>query len=279
MQILFYTSILRAFSDRQSDFFERPSNTEVLYIPFVTGNNVSFAAVQLVEFLGSTGKNLAGLYVIYGGDQLGQMTLYQANSTIVGGICTSTGTHVPRLTAFNNDYATRQALTLTQATAGNILLYPVNGHLYYFIPAYIHQSQGVVERNPFVDVIDAQNSSAPVRLIPTNSSLITTYGFNMGRIFTNSTLRAQYIDSLFTAHSIPLANSTVTNVNIVDNLGTTTYQVDSENTSATNFVNNFIKGYATNSTVTGERSPSEACFTGCPPRGRSTLDLSLRTRA
>jgi uncharacterized membrane protein (UPF0182 family) len=144
----------------QSDFFERPLNTEVLYIPFVTGNNVSFAAVQLVEFLGSTGKNLAGLYVIYGGAQLGQMTLYQANSTVVGGSVPLLGP-TAALNAFNTDYATHQAVTLTQATPGNILLYPVNGHLYYFIPAYIHQSQGtsVVERNPFVDVIDAQNSS------------------------------------------------------------------------------------------------------------------------
>ncbi len=65
----------------QSDFFERPTNTEVLYIPFVTGNNVSFDAVQLVEFLGSTGKNLAGLYVISGGEKLGQMALYQSNAT------------------------------------------------------------------------------------------------------------------------------------------------------------------------------------------------------
>ena len=256
----------------QSDFFERPSNTEVLYIPFVTGNTVSFAAVQLVEFLGSTGKNLAGLYVIYGGDQLGRTTLYQANSTIVGGSVPLLGP-TAALTAFNNDYATRQALTLTQATAGNILLYPVNGHLYYFIPAYIHQLSGVVERNPFVDVIDAQNASAPVRLISTNTSLINTYGFNVGKVFTNSTLRAQYIDGLFASHSIPLANSTVTNVNIVDNLGTTTYQVDSENTSATHFVNNFIKGYVSNSTITAGKIAFGSVFYWVPSLG--TIDFGF----
>ncbi|MDA4111828.1 MAG: hypothetical protein OK439_04775, partial [Thaumarchaeota archaeon] len=237
-----------------SDFFERPSNTEVLYIPFVSGNNVSFDAVQLVEFMGSTGKNLAGLYVTSGGGQLGQMTLYQANSTVLGSVPLLGPTAA--LNAFKTDYATQQAVTLTQATPGNILLYPVNGHLYYFIPAYIHQSSGtsVIERNPFVDVIDGENSSAPVHLIPTNSSLILTYGLpgvSTGPIFTNSTLRTQYVNELFTARGIQLSNSSVANVNIVDKIGTTTYQTVPENSSATSFVNNFIKSYVTNTSITG----------------------------
>ncbi|MDG6996907.1 MAG: hypothetical protein JRN52_13385, partial [Nitrososphaerota archaeon] len=113
-----------------SDFYERPSNTQVLYIPWVSGNNVSFAAVQLVEFLQSTGKNLAGIYVIYGGDQLGQMTLYEANSTTLGGSVPLLGPTAAE-NAFNTDYATHQAITLTGASPGKILLYPVNGHLYY----------------------------------------------------------------------------------------------------------------------------------------------------
>jgi hypothetical protein len=250
-----------------SDFFERPTNTEVLYIPFVTGNNVSFDAVQLVEFQGSTGKNLAGLYVISGGDQLGQMTLYQANSTVVGSVPLLGPTAA--LNAFSTDYATHQAVTLTQATPGNILLYPVNGHLYYFIPAYIHQSSGtsVIERNPFVDVIDGENSSAPVHLIQTNSSEIQTYGLTSGPVFTNSTLRAHYINGLFTSHGVLLANSTVTNVNIVDDLGTTTYQTDGENSTATGFVNNFVSSYVTNSSVTENNIAFGSVFYWTPSPG------------
>jgi hypothetical protein len=233
----------------------------------VTGNNVSFDAVQLVEFQGSTGKNLAGLYVISGGDQLGQMTLYQANSTVVGSVPLLGPTAA--LNAFSTDYATHQAVTLTQATPGNILLYPVNGHLYYFIPAYIHQSSGtsVIERNPFVDVIDGENSSAPVHLIQTNSSEIQTYGLTSGPVFTNSTLRAHYINGLFTSHGVLLANSTVTNVNIVDDLGTTTYQTDGENSTATGFVNNFVSSYVTNSSVTENNIAFGSVFYWTPSPG------------
>jgi hypothetical protein len=253
-----------------SEFFVRPPSTEVLYIPYVTGNNVSFDAVQLVQFLGSNGKNLAGLYVISGGDQLGRMTLYEANASGIN----SAPLFGPEaaLSAFDADYATQQAVTLTRATPGNILLYPVNGHLYYFIPAYVKQSAGtststVVERNPFVDVIDAQNSSALVRLIYTNSSAINTYDLTQTPIFTNSTLRALYLNQLFTNKSISLQNSNITSVNIEDDLGSTTYQVASEQANATAFVNNFLTSYVENSTVTNHQIAFGSVFYWTPSPG------------
>ncbi len=160
-------------------------------------------------------------------------------------------------------------VTLTHASPGNILLYPVNGHLYYFIPAYVRQTSGtsVVERNPFVDVIDAQNSSAPVRLVYTNSSELNTYDLVSTPVFTNATLRANYVNNLFTSHNVSLTNSTVTSVNIVDDLGTTTYQIDSQQTNATAFVNSFINSYVDNSTVTGNQIAFGTVFYWTPSPG------------
>ncbi len=249
-------------------FYERPNSTEVLYIPLVVGNNVSFSAVQLVEYTSSLGKNLAGLYVVYGGDQLGQMYLYQTNSTAIQGIPLLGPSAA--LSAFNTDPQTKTQVTLTQATPGNILLYPVQGHLYYFIPAYIQQKTGtsVVEKNPFVDVIDAQNSSQPVRLISTNSSLISTYGFSgIGTTFTNSTERIQYLNSLFTGSGVSLQNSTISTVNIIDHVGSAIFQTEGENPNATAFVNNFINSYVLNSSVTQGKLAFGAVFYWIPSPG------------
>jgi hypothetical protein len=173
------------------------------------------------------------------------------------------------LSAFDADYATQQAVTLTHATAGNILLYPVDGHLYYFIPAYVKQNSGatVVERNPFVDVIDAQNSSAPVLLVYTNSSEINTYGLIGGPTYTNATLRANYVNGLFTAKGVSLENSTVTSVNIEDEVGQSTFQIDTEQTNTTAMVNQFITSYVQNSTITGNQIAFNTVFYWSPSPG------------
>ncbi len=250
-------------------FYTRPNSTEVLYIPFVIGNNVSFSAVQLVEYTSSSGRNLAGLYVVYGGDQLGKTYLYQTNSTAIQGLPLLGPSAA--LSEFNTDAATKTELTLTGATPGNILLYPVNGHLYYFIPAYISQASGtgVVEKNPFVDVIDAENSTAPVTLVHTNSSEINTYGFTgVGQVFTNSTIRADYIYNFFRSSGLALSNGTVSNANIIDYLGSTTFQTPSQNNTATSFISNFIKSYASNTTITKNAIAFNSVFYWSPSAGQ-----------
>ena len=249
-------------------FYERPNSTEVLYIPLAIGNNVSFSAMQLVEYHSSSGKNLAGLYVVYGGDQLGQMYLYQTNSTAIGGVPLLGPSAA--LSEFNTDPLTKTQVTLTGATPGNILLYPVLGHLYYFIPAYIQQKTGtsVVEKNPFVDVIDAQNSSAPVRLISTNSSLISTYGFTgIGPVFTNTTERIQYLNNLFASKGVALQNSSISSVNIIDNIGSAVFQTIGENSTATALVNNFISSYVLNSSITHDQIAFGSVFYWMPSLG------------
>ncbi len=265
----------------QSDFYTRPSSTEVLYIPYVVGNNVSFVAMQLVEFQDSTGHNLAGIYVAYGGDRLGEMDLYEANSTTLGTVPLLGPTAA--LNEFTSDTTTRQAITLTGATPGNILIYPVNGLLYYFIPAYVYpQSTGgttaVTVKNPFIDVIDAESSSSTPVVVNTSSTEDLTYGFSVTNptIPTNSSFRTSYVDSLFTSAGYALNNSTQINLgapDLADNVGTTQYSLDSENSTATAFVNSFISGYVNNATITGGAIHANTVYTWSPSAG--TLDFGF----
>ena len=257
-----------------SDFFERPPSTEVLYIPFVVGNNVSFAAVQLVEFYGSQGKNLAGMYVVYGGTQLGQFYLYESNSTTFG--TTTFLGPTAALADFSTDSTTKTAQTLTGAVAGNILLYPVSGHLYYFIPAYIYPSAsgGVVLKNPFIDVIDAENSNTTVRFVNTSSTLDVTYGFGGITAPSNSTLRSLYVQNLFKNQGVNLANVTqVSLADVTQFLGTVQFSLDSQNASATSFINSFISNEVKNNTITHGSIAYNSVFMWSPRPG--TLDFGF----
>ena len=54
-----------------SQFYQRPTNTTVQYIPWAVGNQTYFAATQLVHYKNAASQNLAGMYIAYGGDQAG----------------------------------------------------------------------------------------------------------------------------------------------------------------------------------------------------------------
>jgi hypothetical protein len=260
-----------------SDFFERPLSTEVLYIPFVENNTVSFTAIQLVEFAASPGKNLAGLYVTFGGDQLGQMALYQTNSTTTG-VVPFLGPSAA-LNAFTSDQTTKTAQTLTGAVAGNILLYPVEGHLYYFIPAYIYPSSNaagasVVTKNPFIDVISAQNPSAPVTFVNTSSPLDKTYGLVNAPASTNPGVREDYISNLFSTQGLSLSNvSVLPSTTFQSYLGNIAYTQDSQNATTTQFVNHFINSYVKNVTITGGHYAFNKVFYWTPSPG--TIDFGI----
>ncbi|MGI0084243.1 MAG: hypothetical protein ACREBQ_04085, partial [Nitrososphaerales archaeon] len=260
-----------------SDFFERPPSTEVLYIPFVIGNQVSFTAIQLVEFQASQGKNLAGFYVVFGGDQLGQMALYQSNSTTISTLPLLGPSAA--INAFTTDQTTHTALTLTGAVPGNILLYPVNGHLYYFIPAYIFPTSsssgaGVVTKNPFIDVIDAENPNSPVRFVNTTSSLDLTYGLLNSSVVSNPALRLHYVANLFTSQGNSLANVTVQpSTTFLKSVNSTQYTLDSQNATATQIVNSFIASYVKNTTLTGGHIAFNRVFYWTPTPG--TIDFGI----
>jgi len=139
-----------------SDFYERPPGTEVHYILLTEDNNVYFVGIQLTEFLGSEGKNLAGMYIIYGGARLGET--YRLTAPVAGNATALIGP-TAAVSAFQTNSEVREKLTLFGANYkfGNILLYRSGQRICYFIPVYLTPggTAGVITKMPFIGVVDA----------------------------------------------------------------------------------------------------------------------------
>jgi hypothetical protein len=133
-----------------SQFYQRPANTTLQYIPWAVGNQTYFAATQLVHFESAASQNLAGMYIAYGGDRLGQIYLYQnpSNSTTIIGPSAAEN-------ALTTNSQVRTQLTLLQnARFGSYLLYSVGGTLTYFVAVYINPgTSGVVTQLPFMTAV------------------------------------------------------------------------------------------------------------------------------
>ena len=136
-----------------SQFYERPGATEVLYVLMIKGNKPCFVGLQLVEFQASPGRNLAGIYIAYGGSELGRIELYSVPNATTQFIGPSAA-----LQAFEtDDYVRTQLTLLTSRRFGNILLYSIGNRLYYFIPVYVEAeiANAVITKMAFIGVIDA----------------------------------------------------------------------------------------------------------------------------
>jgi len=133
-----------------SQFYERPVNTTVQYIPWAVGNKTYFAATQLVHYRSAASQNLAGLYIAYGGDRLGQIYLYQnpSNSTTIIGPSAAEN-------ALTTNQQVRTELTLLpNYRFGSYLLYSVGGALTYFVAVYTNPgTSGVVTQLPFMTAV------------------------------------------------------------------------------------------------------------------------------
>ncbi len=128
---------------------ERPELTEVFFVLMDIGGSIKFVGLQLVEFRESPGKNLSGLYVALGGDQLGEKILYQirGDETFVGPSAA--------IQAFEAEQSVKSQLQLIPNNRfGNILLYSVGGELVYFIPVY--QTEQVITKMSFIGAVDAR---------------------------------------------------------------------------------------------------------------------------
>ena len=137
-----------------SAFFERPPATLVHYILLLSDEDVRFVGIQLVEFRASAGKNLAGLYVAYGGPGLGEVVLYGVGNVTMTQLI---GPSAALQALETDDYVRTQLTLLTNRRLGNILLYSIAGKLYYFIPVYIvtQEATAVITKMAFVVAIDA----------------------------------------------------------------------------------------------------------------------------
>jgi uncharacterized membrane protein (UPF0182 family) len=144
-----------------SQFYQRPTKINstdntvqyntVQYIPWAIGNRTYFAATQLVHYQSAASQNLAGMYIAYGGDKLGQIYLYQnpSNSTVLIGPSAAEN-------ALTTNQQVRTQLTLLPNNRfGSYLLYSVGGILTYFVAVYTNPGvSGVVTQLPFMTAVN-----------------------------------------------------------------------------------------------------------------------------
>ncbi|TLY02793.1 MAG: hypothetical protein E6K95_04875 [Thaumarchaeota archaeon] len=142
-----------------TQFYERPESNSVQYIPWAVGNNIYFVGTQLVHFRSAASKNLAGLYIAYGGDRLGQIYLYENpsnSSTIIGPSAAENA-----LTT--NSQVRTQLTLLPNYRFGSYLLYSVGGALTYFVAVYTNPgTAGVVTQLPFMTAVNPTTDAVAV---------------------------------------------------------------------------------------------------------------------
>jgi len=227
-----------------SQFYERPPATEVHYILGAVGNKVSFLGLQLVEFLQSAGKNLAGMYFAYGGERLGEIELYetqvQTNATnqLIGPSAA--------LQAIQTDRYVKQQMTLLPgARTGNILLYVIGGRLYYFIPVYTTTGGGggVITKMPFIAVVDATNGT----MVATGGDSVAAYYALAGvapPTVEGHRERLAKINGELKATGLPLVNVTSVSANVNIEVNSVRYVESAEWNSAKVAIDDFARNYA-----------------------------------
>jgi len=222
-----------------SQFYERPKATEALYVLMVVGDQPYFIGLQLVEFQASPGRNLAGLYVAYGGPQLGHIELYSVPNATTQFIGPSAA-----LQAFEtDDYVRTQLTLLTQRRFGNILLYSIGNKLYYFIPVYIEAeiANAVITKMAFVGIIDAETGTQ----VAVGADAAQAYHALVGiteKIGAEE--RLSKIISLFTEKGLSVVKPTKISGDVWIRVDNITYVTEEEWKQAESAINNFIQQYA-----------------------------------
>jgi hypothetical protein len=226
-----------------SDFYERPTATEVLYILHTVGNMPYFVGLQLVEYQASPGKNLAGLYFIYGGSRLGEIQLYA--STPLANITTTQliGPSAALQALETDDYVRTQLTLLTNNRLGNILLYSIGGKLYYFIPVYITTTVegGVITKMAFMGVIDATTGT---RVATGPDSLTAYYALTGGAPTTGAQQRLQRIVGLLASQGLNVVRSQSIMANVEVQVNQTNYITEDNWEGANSTILQFVKNYA-----------------------------------
>jgi len=143
---------------QSTDFFELTTSAagraieDVRYVIFHLNGTTHWAAVRLVEFYRSPGKNLAGMYVALNGEEIGNVFLLRTGSVAVIGPQTA-------LDTINNYAPTKTELTLhTNWESGNILMYVINNRPYYFVPYYAKTETTLAPA--MIVVVDAMSQKA-----------------------------------------------------------------------------------------------------------------------
>lgn len=220
----------------------RPELTEVFFVLMNIGGEIKFVGLQLVEFRQAPGKNLSGLYVALGADQLGETILYQirGDETFVGPSAA--------LQAFDAEQSVKSQLQLLpNHRFGNILLYSVGGELVYFIPVY--QTEEVFTKMAFIGAVDARTGKS-VGFGPDSTAAFNAMKGTQVPTKTPEERLARIYDE-FRARGFPtVANWTAVHGDNENQTSTSTYvdesQWDATNATIQAFIN-FLrvdKGYA-----------------------------------
>jgi len=222
-----------------SDFYERPEATEVLYILETFGNHRDFVGLQLVEYQSSPGRNLAGMFIAYGSDQLGRLNLYRISNSTTQLIGPSAALQAVE----TDDYVRTQLTLLPNYRLGNILLYLIGNHLYYFIPVYINTqvANAVITKMAFIAVVDA-TTGAKVAVGADSSQAY--YAISGGTpVILGSAERVKKLNSLFTDSGYSLVSPTKISANVEIRVANITYTDESQWTSVNATVKDFIANY------------------------------------
>ena len=222
-----------------SDFYERPEATEVLYILATFGNRADFVGLQLVEYQASPGRNLAGMFIAYGSDQLGRLNLYRISNSTTQLIGPSAALQAVE----TDDYVRTQLTLLPNYRLGNILLYLIGDRLYYFIPVYINTEvqNAVIAKMAFVTVVDATTGA---KVAVGADSAQAYYAISGGTpIILGSAEREKKLNSLFTDKGYSPVTPNKISANVEIQVANITYTDESQWTSISATVNDFITNY------------------------------------
>ena len=222
-----------------SDFYERPEATEVLYVLMSSGSQVNFVGLQLVEYQASPGRNLAGMYIAYGTDQLGRLDLYRISNSTTQLIGPSAALQAVE----TDDYVRQQLTLLPNYRLGNILLYLIGDRLYYFIPVYINTQveNAVITKMAFVTVVDA-TTGARVAVGADSSQAYYAISGGVPTIL-GSADRQKKLNSLFTDKGYSLISPEAISANVEIRMANMTYTDETQWASVNATVNGFISNY------------------------------------
>ena len=229
-----------------SQFYERPPGNTVQYIPWAIGDKTYFVCTQLAEFKSAVSKNLAGVYIAYGGDRLGQIDLYQNPSVSTAFI----GPAAAENALTTNSQVRTQLTLLPNYRIGSYLLYSVGGHLDYFVAVYTNPgTEGVVTQLPFMTAVDPATGNVGIG----SDDAVAYYnliGINQ-TVPSGNDLNAlvKDISNLAASQNYSIINATSVNPTIwiqTNKLSIGTTGLDSTLTAIANFLSTYGPGNAAN---------------------------------
>lgn len=225
-----------------TQFFERPPNTSVQYIPWAIGNKVYFVGMQLVNFKNAASKNLAGMYIAYGGEKLGQIELYQNPSPSN----TFIGPSAAENALTTNSDVKKQLTLLPNNRFGSYLLYSVGGHLTYFVAVYTSpDTGGVVTQLPFITAVEPTTGQ-----VAFGDNAATAYFRLTGEVTPQSVNYTQVLlaslPPLVSSKGYNLVNATSVNPTVWINVGTVSLSGQGTNQTL-KAVSSFLDDYGSGS--------------------------------